>query len=121
MKIVGQAADMNPHPDPPNRTSAAHRAMSRDAGLLRIRTATKGMTAAAALGSVALGLVFAHPWSAEAASSPTAAVSRHSTEHKSNAPTTSSASDAQPQLAPPPQPPADVAPQVQPQAVSGGS
>jgi hypothetical protein len=111
---------MSPHPDLPRRTSAAQSVVSRDAGLLRIRTATKGFTAAAALGSVALGLVFAQTSPSQAASSTTATVSGQATQHR-NAPTTSSPSDAQPQLAPPPQPPAEVAPQVQPQAVSGGS
>jgi hypothetical protein len=117
MKIVGQAADMSPHPDLPRRSGAAHSALSRDAGLLRIRAATKGVAAAAALGSVALGLTFAQSWSAKAASSPTAAVSGQSTQ----APAAPSPNDQQPQLAAPPQPPAQVAPQVQPQAVSGGS
>jgi hypothetical protein len=112
---------MSPRPNLPRRTSAAQSAVSRDAGLLRIRTATKGFTAAAALGSVALGLVFAQTSPSQAASSTTATVSGQATQHDLNAPTTSSPSDAQPQLAPPPQPPAEVAPQVQPQAVSGGS
>ena len=121
MKVVGQATDMSPHPDLPRRTSAAQSARSRDAGLLRIRTLTKGVTAAAALGSVVLGLVFAQTSLSQAASSTTSAVSGQATQHHRDAPTTSSAGDVQPQLAPPPQPPADVAPQVQPQVVSGGS
>jgi hypothetical protein len=117
MKIVGQAADMSPHPDLPSRTSATRSALARDAGLLRIRSATKAITAAAALGSVALGLTFAQSWSAQAASSPTTAASQQSTQ----APAAPTPSDQQQQLAPPAQPPAQVAPQVQPQAVSGGS
>jgi len=120
MKILRQAASMSPYPDLPSRTSAQRSALSRDAGLLRIKAATKGVTVAAAFGSVALGLVFAQPWAAQAAS-PTTAASQPGTGHHDDAPANPSPSDAQQQLAPPAQPPADVAPQAQPQAVSGGS
>jgi len=115
VKIVGQSADMSPHPDLPIRTSAARGAVSRDAGLLRIRTATKGVAVTAVFGSVALGLVFAHP-----AQSQTASVSGQSTL-PGNAQAVTPPSNQQQQLAPPPAPPAGVAPQAMPQAVSGGS
>src|ERR1019366_9975309 len=100
---------MSPHTDLPSRTSTARSAMSRDAGLLRLRTATKGVTAAAALGSVALGLMFAS--TSHAASSPAAAVSTQSTQAPA-APSQSDDQQQQQQLAAPPQPPAQVAPQV---------
>lgn len=109
---------MSPRPDPSDRTSAVRGAVSRDAGLLRIRAATKGAAVAAAFGSVALGLVFAHPSQSQAASPPAAATSGQGTGG-SNTQAASSANSQQ--LAPPPQPPADMAPQAQPQAVSGGS
>ena len=115
MKIVGQSADMSPHPDLPIRTNAARGAVSRDAGLLRIRTVTKGAAVAAAFGSVALGVVFAHPAQSQAAS-----VSGQGSV-PSNARAVTPPSNQQQQLAPPPAPPAGVAPQAMPQAVSGGS
>jgi len=89
--------------------------VSRDAGLLRIRTVTKGAAVAAAFGSVALGVVFAHPAQSQAAS-----VSGQGSV-PSNARAVTPPSNQQQQLAPPPAPPAGVAPQAMPQAVSGGS
>jgi hypothetical protein len=115
VKIVGQSADMSPHPDLPIRTNPARGAVSRDAGLLRIRTVTKGAAVAAAFGSVALGVVFAHPAQSQAAS-----VSGQGSV-PSNARAVTPPSNQQQQLAPPPAPPAGVAPQAMPQAVSGGS
>ena len=120
MKIVGQSAGMSPHPDLPSRTSAARGAMSRDAGLLRIRTVTKGAAVTAAFGSVALGLLLAHPAQSQAASSTTGTASGQSTVPR-RAQAVAPPSNQQQQLAPPPAPPAAVAPQAMPQAVSGGS
>ena len=117
MKILGQSADMSHQPDRPSRASARSGAVSRDAGLLRIRALTKGAAVTAAFGSVALGLVLAHP--AQAASAPAATTPGQSSgdaQAQAQPP-----SDDQQQLAPPAQPPADVAPQSPPQAVSGGS
>ena len=118
MNIVRQSADMSHQLDRPSRTSAPRGAVSRDAGLLRIRALTKGTAVTAAVGSVALGLLFAHPGQSQAASTPTATTPGQSSSDAQAAP---APSDQQQQLAPPAQPPADVAPQSPPQAVSGGS
>jgi len=121
VKISGQSADMSPHPDLPSRTSAAHGPGSRDAGLLRIRAVTKGAAVTAAFGSVALGLLLAHPTQSQAVSSPAAAVPGQASGDAQAAPAPPPVqSNQQQQLAPPPQPPA-AAPQAPPQAVSGGS
>ena len=119
MKILGQSADMSHQLDRPSRTSAPRGAVTRDAGLLRIRALTKGTAVTAAVGSVALGLLFAHPAQSQAASTPAATTPGQSSDAQAAAP--AAPSDQQQQLSPPAQPPADVAPQSPPQAVSGGS
>lgn len=108
---------MSPHPDLPDRTSAA-RGLSRDAGLLKIRAVTKGAAVTAAFGSVALGLVLAHPAQSQTAPSAGTTVSGQGTAPQ---PQPQAAPPSNDQLAAPPQPPADAAPQAPPQALSGGS
>jgi hypothetical protein len=112
----GSLQDMSPHPDLPDRSSAA-RGLSRDAGLLRIRAVTKGAAVTAAFGSVALSLVLAHPAQTQAASSPGTTVAGQGTKPGQ----AQTAAPSNNQLAAPPQPPADAAPQAPPQVVSGGS
>jgi hypothetical protein len=120
VKIVGQSGDMRHQPDMPSRTNAARGAMSRDAGLLRIRTLTKGAAVTAAVSSVALGLVLAHPAQSQAASAPATPAQSTDSSNAQAAPAAPPAQDnQQQQLAPPAQAPA--APQAPPAAVSGGS
>src|SRR5664279_2376075 len=81
VKIVGQCADMSHQPDRPSRSGPTRGALSRDAGLLRIRALTKGAAVTAAVGSVALGVVLAQPAQSQAASSPAAASSGAGTDN----------------------------------------
>jgi hypothetical protein len=128
VKIVGQSADMSHRPDRTSRTAAAKKqtgATSRDAGLLRIRTLTKGAAVTSALGAVAIGVVLAQPSQSQAASpAATAAGQGSSNAQAAPAPVPPPAAqgDPQQQLAAPAQPPAAPAPQAPPPAaVSGGS
>jgi hypothetical protein len=114
---------MTRQPDLPSRTNAARAAMTRDAGLLRIRAVTKGAAVTAAFGSVAIGLMFAHPAQSQAASSTAATTPAQGDSNAQAAPAPPPAqSNQDQQLTPPAQPPAAAAPQYQPPAaVSGGS
>ena len=122
MKIVRQSADMSHQPDRPSRSGPTRGAMSRDAGLQRIRALTKGAAVTAAVGSVALGVVLAQPAQSQAASSPAAASSGASTDNANTAPAPPpDQNNQQAPLAAPAQPPADNSQQAPPAAVSGGS
>ncbi|HEX7537866.1 MAG TPA: hypothetical protein VF391_12795 [Dermatophilaceae bacterium] len=117
---------MTPRPDRPRRTSAVPGAASRDAGLTRVRTVTKAAGFSAAAGSVALGLVFAIPARSQTTSSAPAPAPGLSSNQQAPVaapppPPAAGVSQDRQQLAPPPQAPAAMAPQAQPQAVSGGS
>src|SRR5450631_1505748 len=72
VKILGQSAVMSHQPDRPSGTRASRGPSSRDAGLLRIRTLTKGAAVTTALGAVAIGVVLAQPAQSQATSSPAA-------------------------------------------------
>ena len=128
MKIVGHPSGMSHQPNRPTRSSATRGAISRDAGLLRIRALTKGVAVTAAVGSVALGVVLAQPTQSQAASNPASATPGASTDNNNTAPAPppdqgnqQDQSNQQAPLTAPAQPPADTAPQAPPAAVSGGS